>query len=335
MTYTEILRDLKAKKYAPLYLLQGEEAYYIDVVCNYIEENALSETERSFNQAILYGKETTWQSVQDNARQLPFIGERKVVILKEAQSLKDIGELLRYCEKPVNGTVLVICYKYGKLDKRTKLAKVLGEKAVILESDRLYDNQLPDWISKYLQEKKLQTNLENAALIAESLGNDLPKVANELDKLALNLPAGSTVSADHIQTYIGISKDFNVFELQAALAKRDTLKTYRIVNYFIANPKDNPLVKLLGSLGTYFAKVYIASTKTHVSDDELAKVLNIRFAKFAAEYKIAAKNFPRSKTEQILSLLSEYDLKSKGVNRASTTTEGDLLQELIIKIFNI
>ncbi|MEY4925941.1 MAG: polymerase subunit delta [Bacteroidota bacterium] len=332
MTHTDILRDLKAKKYAPLYLLQGEEPFYIDSVCKYIEDHALTEAEKSFNQVTLYGKDTNWQSVQDNARQLPFMGERKLVLLKEAQSMKEIGELLRYCEKPVPSTILVICYKYGALDKRTKLAKSLTEKAVVLDSNRLYDNQLPDWISKYLQEKKLQTNIENAALIAESLGNDLSKIANELDKLSLNVASGSTITAEHIQEYIGISKDFNVFELQNALGKRDALKVHQITNYFIANPKDNPLVKLLGSLGTYFAKIYIATTKLNSSENDFMQALGVRFPKHAAEYKIAARNYPRLQTEYILSLLSEYDLKSKGVNRASSTTEGALLQELMIKI---
>ena len=332
MNHTELLRDLKAKKYAPIYLLQGDEPFYIDIVCKYIEDNALSEAEKAFNQVTLYGKDTTWQNVQDNARQLPFMGERKVVLLKEAQSMKEIGELLRYCEKPVPSTVLVLCYKYGVLDKRTKLSKVLTDKAVVLDSTRLYDNQLPDWISKYLQEKKLQTNIENAALIAESLGNDLSKIANELDKLALNVASGSIVTAEHIQEYIGISKDFNVFELQTALGKRDTLKVYQIVNYFIANPKDNPLVKLLGSLSTYFAKVYVTTSKINASDKDLMEAIGVRFPKFLIEYKIAARNFPRPKVEQILGLLSEYDLKSKGVNRASSTSEGDLLQELMIKI---
>ncbi len=315
--------------------MQGEESYYIDAICKYMEENVLIETEKSFNQVILYGKDTSWQAVQDNARQLPFMGDRKLILLKEAQSMKEIGELLRYCEKPVTATILVICYKYGTLDKRTKLAKVLAEKAVVLDSNRLYDNQLPDWISKYLQEKKLQTNIENAALIAESLGNDLPKIANELDKLALNVAAGSIVTGEQIQEYIGISKDFNVFELQAAIARRDTLKVHQIVNYFIANPKDNPLVKLLGSLSSYFSKIYIATSKINNSDDDLAKALGMRFPKFAVEYKMAAKNFPRKKTEDVLALLSEYDLKSKGVNRASSTSEGDLLKELMIKILAV
>jgi DNA polymerase III subunit delta len=332
MTHTELLKNLKSKKYAPVYLLQGEESYYIDVVTKYIEENVLSEAERAFNQVIMYGKDVNWQTVVDTARQLPFMGERKVVIIKEAQSMKDIAELLKYCEKPVQNTLLVLCYKHGALDKRTKFAKFINETAVVMDANRLYDNQLPDWIMKYLTERSLNINIESATLLAESLGNDLPKIANELDKLALNVPPNSTINADIIQKYIGISKDFNVFELQTALAKRDTLKVFRIAQYFAANPRDNPLIKTLGSLYTYFSKVYIATTKTQSSDDDLAKALNIRFAKFAAEYRTAAQNFPRQKTERVLALLSEYDLKSKGVNRSSNTTEGDLLQELLIKI---
>lgn len=332
MTHTELLKALKAKKYQPLYLLQGEESYYIDVVTKYIEEHVLNESERAFNQVVLYGKDVTWQQVVDNARQLPFIGDRKVVIVKEAQSMKELAELVKYAEKPVPNTMLVLCYKHGTLDKRTKLAKVLAEKAVVLESNRLYDNQLPDWITRYLSDHQLQINAEGALLLAESLGNDLPKIANELEKLALNLQKGAMVTKELIQQYIGISKDFNVFELQTALAKRDTLKVFRIAQYFADNPRDNPLIKTLGSLYTYFSKVYIATTKLHGSDDDLARALNMKFARFAAEYRVAAQSFPRPKTERVLALLSEYDLKSKGVNRSSNSSEGELLKELLIKI---
>jgi DNA polymerase III subunit delta len=298
VNHTDLLRDLKAKKYRPVYLLQGEEAYYIDLVSDYFADKVLADAEKAFNQTILYGKDTNWQTVQDNVRQLPFMGDRKVVIVKEAQSMKDFAELAKYCEKPVASTILVLCYKYGVVDKRTKIAKILAENAVILDSNKIYDNQLPDWISRYLQERNLKIDGENANLLAESLGNDLSKVANELQKLALNVAANTMVTADIIQQYIGISKEFNIFELQAALAKRDTLKVFRIANYFAANAKDNPLVKSLGSLYTYFSKVYIATTKLHTNDDDLAKALGMRFPKFAAEYRTAAKNYPRPQVEQ-------------------------------------
>ncbi len=330
MSPNEVLKDLKSKKYAPLYLLQGEEPYFIDVVSDFFEQNVLLPEEIAFNQTLLYGKEATWQLVVDNARQMPFIGDRKLIIVKEAQAMKDMGELHKYAERPAPHTIVVLCYKYGTPDKRSKAMKTLIEKAVVVDSKKLYDNQLPEWINNYLKEKNIKIAMDNALLIADSLGNDLSKIANELGKLALNIPAGTEATKTQIQDFIGISKDFNVFELQAALSKRDTLKVFRIVDYFTANPKDNPLVLLLGALFTYFGKVYIAASRHFGTDDELAKALNMNYVKFVAEYRVAAKNYPKAKTEQIIILLSEYDLKSKGVE--SRQSDGALLRELIWKI---
>ena len=232
MSPNEVLKDLKSKKYAPLYLLQGEEPYFIDVVSDFFEQNVLLPEEIAFNQTLLYGKEATWQLVVDNARQMPFIGDRKLIIVKEAQAMKDMGELHKYAERPAPHSIVVLCYKYGTPDKRSKAMKALIEKAVVVDSKKLYDNQLPEWINNYLKEKNIKIAMDNALLIADSLGNDLSKIANELGKLALNIPAGTETTKTQIQDFIGISKDFNVFELQAALSKRDTLKVFRIVDYF-------------------------------------------------------------------------------------------------------
>jgi DNA polymerase-3 subunit delta len=333
MTYLELQKSLKKKEFAPLYLLQGEEAYYIDAVADFIEENSLTEDQKSFNMTILYGKDINWQTVVDAARRYPIMAERQVVIVKEAQMMKDIAQLEKYAENPSATTVVVLCYKYGNLDKRTKFAKAIEKNAVVMDAPKMYESQVPDFIKKYLQEKGLDIDPQPAALIAESLGNDLAKLTNELDKLTLNIAKGTPVTAELIHKYIGISKDFNVFELQTALAKRDAGKAIRIVNYFIANPKENPLVKTIASLYGYFSKIYITASKLHSSDDDLGKALNIRFAKFLIEYRQAAAQYPLPKTEKVIALLKEYDLKSKGVNRDSAT-EGDLLKELIFKILN-
>src|SRR6201998_546230 len=241
--FNEIMLDLKRKIYKPVYFLHGEEAYFIDEISNYIEQNVLDETEKVFNQTILYGRDTDLSSVVGLAKGFPMMGERQVVIVKEAQTLKDFAKvssdeeggskskkatsdknpLAAYLDNPQPATVLVFCYKYKKLDARSSLAKAIAKQAILFESKKLYDNKVPDWIISYLKDKKYAINPRAAALLAEYLGNDLSKIANELGKLFISLPAGSEITIDHIQDNIGLSKDFNVFELQDALGKKDVM----------------------------------------------------------------------------------------------------------------
>ncbi|MEO1627422.1 MAG: DNA polymerase III subunit delta, partial [Bacteroidota bacterium] len=233
MTYKDILKDLKAKKYAPIYFFHGDEAHYIDLLCKYMEENILSEAERSFNQMVFYGKDSEAKTIIDTACRYPMMAPHQVVILKEAQDMRGLADLISYIEKPVATTIFLICYKYKRFDARTKLAKALKSKAVVFESKRLYDNQVPDWIIGYLRDKKLNITEGAAELVAEYLGTDLSRISNELDKLALNLQAGTQVTEKEVQENIGISKEYNVFELQKALGQMDVLKANRIVNNFI------------------------------------------------------------------------------------------------------
>ena len=237
MTYPQIIKELKAKKYSPIYLLHGNEPYYIDKISRYVEENVLTEGEKSFNQMIMYGKDTDHKTLIDTCSRYPMMASHQVVILKEAQEMKTLKELLPYIEKPVHTTILVICFKHKKFDGRTKFGKLVKQKALIFESKKLYDNQIPDWIQSYLKDKKLSISPSASVLVAEYLGENLSKVSNELDKLAINLAPGTEVNEKHIQEQIGISKEYNVFELQKALGAKNVVKSNRIINYFISNPK--------------------------------------------------------------------------------------------------
>ena len=343
MTYQEILKDLKAGNYKPIYFLQGGESYFIDKVADYIEKNALTEAEKGFNQTILYGKDSEAITVIDNARRYPMMAQRQVVMLKEAQEMRSLDKLLPYIEKPSPTTVLVICHKHKKLRMNTKLGKALKKNAVVLEAKPLYDNQVPDWISSYLRGKKMSISPAAAGLTAEYLGTDLAKVANELDKLAINLPAGTQVTEQHIEDNIGISREYNVFELQKAIASRDILKANRIVNYFISNPKKNPLVLTVGSLYNFFSKLYIYLSVKHLSEREILSAMKYGKSWFLREYKTAAANFPRPYCERVLSVLREYDLRSKGVHlsentsdkeKGEVTPEAELLREMVWKILH-
>lgn len=335
MTYQEILKELKQKKYRPIYFLHGAEPYFIDVISDYIEQEVLTETEKAFNLAVLYGKEANHLAVVDNARRYPVMSERQVVLVKEAQEMKSLPDLMSYVEKPSDSTLLVICHKYKNYNLNSKFGKLLKEKALIFESKPLYDNQIPDWIRDYLKEKKQTIRPSAANLIAEYLGTELAKIANELDKLVLNLPLGTEVNEKHVEENIGISKDYNVYELQKALGTRDVLKANRIVQYFGANPRKNPLPVVIGSLYNFFSKIYMLHYVRHLSEKEMLEALQLRSAYFLKDYRSAIPHFPLAKTEQVIGLLKDYDLKSKGVDYISTgKEEGELLKELVWRILH-
>ncbi|MFN0014752.1 MAG: DNA polymerase III subunit delta [Saprospiraceae bacterium] len=335
MTYDDILRDIKAGKFSPIYFLHGEEPYFIDQIEAAVDRHALSDGEKGFNQTVLYGKDVEHLTLLDYLRRYPMMSERQVVILREAQEMKSLGELVSYFEKPMPTTVFVVCYKYKKYDMRTKLGKTLGAKSLVFESKKLYDNQVPDWITGYCRAKKQSIETAAAVLVAEYLGNDLAKVANELDKVALNLPADSTVTTALVQEFIGISKDYNVFELQRAFALLDLPKIARIQQHFAANIRKNPLIVTVSSLHAYFSKVYMLHFLHGNSDADMSKALDLRSDFFLKEYKLAAKNYPLQQTEHILYLLREYDLRSKGVNTDTTNTgDEELMKELFFKMLH-
>ncbi|MCB0556863.1 MAG: DNA polymerase III subunit delta [Phaeodactylibacter sp.] len=335
MELNQILKELKAGQYHPIYFLHGEEPYFIDVVSDYIEDKVLGEAEKAFNQTIFYGKEVDHLAVLDTARRYPMMAQRQVVLIKEAQEMRSLADLLGYVEKPMETTLLVICHKHKKFNFNSKFGKALKQQAVVFESKSLYDNQVPDWIHAYLKGKKLAITPKAAELIAEYLGSALAKVANELDKLAINLPAGTEVTEKHVEAHIGISKDYNIFELQKALSQRDILQANRIVNYFADNPKKNPLPVLIGSLYSYFSKVYQFHFAKNLPEKELLTTLQLRSNFFLREYRTAARNFPPAKAEQAITLLKEYDLKSKGVGYNSTgKPEGELMKELVWRLLH-
>lgn len=342
--FEQLASDIKKKKYAPVYFLMGEEPYFIDTLADLVEKTVLDDSEKEFNQTIVYGKDTDILSIISAAKRFPMMSEKQVVIVKEAQNLKDlIGRekaddnkikhpFATYLENPQPSTILLFCYKYKTLDKRTALAKQIAKNAVLFESKKLYDNKIPDWIEQYLKSKQFSIDPRAAAMLTEYLGNDLSKIANELDKLMINLPAKSEISIDHIQNNIGISKEYNTFELQKALGKRDILKANRIVNYFASNEKDNPLVVTISTLYGFFSKLIIYHVLPDKSKMAVAAGLGIN-PFFVQEYEQAARVYPIQKLRMIVNYLREYDLKSKGVD-AGNISQGELLKELVFKILH-
>ncbi len=332
--FEKIMTDLRNKVFQPVYFLMGEEPYYIDKISDYIEKNVLNEAEKSFNQTVIYGLDTDIENIIATARRYPMMSEYHVVIVKEAQNIKNIDNLVYYVEAPLKSTILVINYKYKKLDKRTKFYTTLSKNATVFESKKLYDNQIPDWISGYLKQNGFGIQPEAAVLLSEYLGNDLNKIVNELEKLKISIPENEKrINAIHIEKNIGISKDYNTFELQHALISRDVLKANRIVNYFGKNPKSNPMVLTITSLYYFFSRVLIYHSLKDKSRNSVASALKIN-PYFIQDYQRAANSFSFRKTRYIVSLLREYDLKSKGIGNLSNP-EGELLKELVYKILHI
>jgi DNA polymerase III subunit delta len=335
VTFTEINKNIRQNKFAPVYFLHGEEDYFIDSIAKEIDTRAIPAADRAFNLSILYGKDTDVQTILDTARRYPMFADKQLVFVKEAQDLKGIDGLVRYMEKPVPSTILVVCHKHKKLDGRSKLSTVLTKSgAVVFESKKLYDNQLPDWVADYTEGLKLKLQPQAAALIAEYLGSDLSKVANELDKLALNFPTGTLITTDHVQDQIGISKEYNVFEFQKALGQRNIEKSFRIVQYFISNPKNNPLVVVISSLYNYFSNIYMLQFLKNTNDAEMVKTLKLRTEFFLKEYKETLRHYNRPQTEKVIHILKQYDLRSKGMNNDSAS-DGELLREMTYKIVTV
>ncbi|MFH0841113.1 MAG: DNA polymerase III subunit delta [Bacteroidota bacterium] len=333
-TYEEIISDLKKRIFKPVYFFAGEEPYYIDLLTDYIQEKILPEAEKSFNQVVLYGEDTTIPVIIDAARKFPMMSSHQVIIVREAQSLKKIEDLIYYLEKPLLSTILVINYKYKDLDKRTKFFKALEKQAVYFESPRLRDYQVPAWIERYLMAQGIKTDPNASAMLTEYLGTDLHKIANELKKLIITLPEGKPVITTLlIEKNIGISKDYNNFELQKAVGERNILKANMIVRHFAENPKDNPITLSIASLFGYFSKLLTYHYLPDKSKNNVAASLRIN-PYFVREYEAAASKYNVSKTVQIISLLRTYDMKSKGFGDLSSEP-GDLLKELVFKILHL
>ncbi|HUX57805.1 MAG TPA: DNA polymerase III subunit delta [Bacteroidales bacterium] len=334
VTYEEIISDLKKRIFKPVYFLAGEEPYYIDLIINYIEDKVLPEAEKAFNQIILYGDDTNIPAIIDTARRFPMMASHQVVIIKEAQSLIKLDDLAIYLDNPLLSTILVFSYKYKTLDKRTKLYKGLEKDAVYFESPRIRDYLIPGWIERYLMTKGIKTEPSASAMLTEYLGTDLHKIVNELDKLIITLPASKPIiTTSLIEKNIGISKDYNNFELQKAIGEKNILKANMIVHYFANNPKDNPITLSIASLFGFFSKILTYHYLTDKSKNNVAASLKVN-PFFVRDYETSAAKYNVSKTVHIIDILRTYDMKSKGFGDPGTEP-GDLLKELVYKILHI
>jgi DNA polymerase-3 subunit delta len=333
-----VLKELKEQKYLPIYFLHGEEAYYIDRICDYIEDKIIQPSEKSFNQTVVYGKDVNMGGVLAAARRYPMMAQRQLMMVKEAQEITDIGKeqgrelLLQYVQKPVMTTILVFAHKHKKLDTRTNLGKELDKKNFLVESKSLYDNQLPKWITDLVKEKGHSIGDKAALLVAEYIGNDLNRINNEINKLLINFQTKIEINEDIIAKYIGISKEYNTFELQSAIASKNVLKANRIVNYFESNPKNNPLIPVIALLFGYFSKLMLIHQSKDKTKPAVASVLKMN-PFFVDEYLAASRNFSAEKVVRIIGFLREADMQSKGIG--STAEDGQILRELIFKILHV
>ncbi|MBP6126993.1 DNA polymerase III subunit delta [Flavobacterium sp.] len=328
----KIVNDIKSKNYKPIYFLCGEETYYIDRISDLIEKSVLTEDEKSFNQVVLYGRDTTVEEIVSTAKRFPMMSDYQVVIVKEAQNLsKTFDKFESYALNPQLTTILVFAYR-DKPDGRKKIFKTIKDKGVWFESKKLYDNQVPDWIVKVLKGQNYGIEPKAAAMLAEFLGTDLAKINNELEKLKIVFPEGHIFTPKNIEENIGFSKDYNVFELKSALATRNQQKAYTIIHNFAANPKDNPIVVVSGQMFTFFAQLLQYHGLKDKSKFNAAKALGVN-PFFMDEYATASKNYPMRKVSQIIEIIRDMDVKSKGVGSGSMK-EADMLKELVYKIFN-
>lgn len=332
---TKIMSEVKAGRYAPVYFLQGEETYYIDLISDYIGENALPPSDKGFNQVIVYGKDVAMAAILTHARRFPMMALKQVVIVKEAQEIQDLNKdsgsklLLDYLKNPSPSTILVFCHKHKSLDRRKELGKKIDQYTTALNCKKIYDNQLPDFVSEYARERKIA--IEDRAIMAlcEYVGNDLRRLTNEIDKLLIGAQ-GNSISLEQVMNGVGVSKEYNIFELQKAIIRKDTLLANKIVNYFEANTRKNPIIPVVAFLYSFFSKLLAASQLTDKSEKGL--VSNLKISPYAAkDYLSALRQFPPDKIIYTISSLKDADLKLKGVNSGSDT-EGQILRELIFRI---
>lgn len=335
MTYQDIVAELKKKIYRPVYFLCGEESYFIDKICRHLEQSVVDESARDFNMTIMYGRDVDTSQVVNAAKRFPMMSDRQLVVVKEAQNIKKLDGLLSYIDNPLSSTVLVISYKHKSPDKRTALYKRLStsKNVAFMESKKLYDNKVPDWIAGYCKQKSFNIDTKAAMLMVEFLGNDLGKVSNELDKLMIRCENTRVISAENIAENIGVSKDFNNFELINALGKKDVLKVNRIINYFEANQKSHPIFVTISTLFGFFTSLLSYSFIPDKNNKQaLARGMGIN-PFFVKDYVAATRLYSPRKVVEAISLLREFDMKAKGVNNAGTPP-GELLREMVYKIMH-
>lgn len=330
MSVESIIQDWKKSSFKPLYWLEGEEEYYIDKAVDYAEHQLLSEAEASFNLTVFYGKDAQWAEVVNACSRYPMFAERQVVILKEAQQMRDIEKLEPYIENPLSSTVLVVSYKDKKLDARKKFTKLVKEKGVLVSTKKLYEKDLPQWTEQLVKARGLSISVKGLNLLVDHIGNDLVRIENEIEKISVNLGKRVTITEDDIEEYIGVSKEFNVFELQSALAIKDLAKSIRIIQYFEANPKAGPAQLVLPSLYSFFSKVFMVFGAGGANDKAVAAATGIH-PFYVKEYMEAARRYGYTGIERVLLLLHQYNLKNVGVGSAGSEN-ASLLKELVLKI---
>lgn len=333
-----VLKDLKAKKFAPIYFLQGDEPYFIDLITDFIEKNAIPEHERGFNQLVIYGKDSPMNVILGNARKFPMMAERQLVIVKEAQSIPDLGKedaqkmLMNYISNPLPSTILVFAHKHKKLDGRSALKKELDKRAIFVESEKVKDWKLVEWIHGYFTELGHQLEPKAAQLLADSIGNNLEVMTNEVGKMLINFPEPTKFTTDHISKYVGINKDYNNFELSKAIGFRDVIKANQIIHYFIQNPKAHPVIPIFSLLYNYFNKIALLHRAGQLPENQLAAALGIN-PYGLKEYQVAARNYKLGKVIEVFAYIKEADLRFKGVDSGSMD-EGEILRELVYKILH-
>ena len=330
MSVDSIITDLKKKKFKPIYWLEGEEPFFIDEVMNYAEHHILKESETSFNLSVFYGKDAQWADVVNACRRYPMFSEIQVVLLKEGQQMKDIEQLESYIENPLPSTLLVVSYKDKKLDARTKFAKTIKSKGELFSTKKIYENQLPDWVNTLVKEHQLTITQKANLLLCENIGNDLSRIKNEIEKIAVNLKNSKTITDEVIEQFVGVSKEYNVFELQDAIAKKNLSKAIRIIQYFEKNPKAGPIQLILPSLYSFFSKVFLIFSANGNDEKALASSLGIN-PYFLKDYLQASKNYRYEGVEKILLLLHQYNLRSIGIND-NNTNDTELLKEFVVKV---
>ena len=332
MSVEKIIADWKKKNFQPLYWLEGEEEYFIDKVMDYAEHHILTESEASFNLSIFYGKDANWADVVNACRRYPMFAERQVVLLKEAQQMRDMDKLESYVENPLASTVLVVSYKEKKLDARKKFTKLVKVKGFLISTKKMYDKELPGWTQELLQSKGLSATQKALALLVDHIGNDLKRIENEIDKLSVNLGKRTSITEDDIEQFIGVSKEFNVFELQSALAAKDLARSIRIIQYFEANPKAGPIQLVLPSLYSFFSKVFMVFGAGTSDEKTMAASIGVN-PYFMKDYLQAAKLYTYPGVEKVLLLLHTYNLKSVGVG-SPNTDDASLMKELVVKMID-
>lgn len=332
MSVEKIISDWKKKVFKPVYWLEGEEEYFIDKAIDYAEHHILNESEASFNLSVFYGKDANWADVLNACRRYPMFAERQVVLLKEAQQMKDVEKLEPYIETPLSSTVFVISYKEKKLDARKKFAKLVKENGVLVTTKKMYDKDVPAWTQELVHSKGLTISPRGLALLVDHIGNDLTRIENEIDKLSVNLGKGTNITEDDIEKYIGVSKDYNVFELQAALAAKDLARTIRIIQYFEANPKAGPIQLILPSLYSFFSKVFMIFGAGTNDEKTIATSIGVN-PYFIKDYMQAARLYSYPGVEKVLLLLHQYNLKSIGIG-STATEDASLMKEMVVKMLN-